>query len=1094
MKKKRLGLILLLFFLFCFSACGKQEKDSEDASATGGFKEIISGTTEGKSDSQQETEETTEEAPDIREKTTLMIYMTGSDLESGSAAATSDLEEMKASGVDLEQVTLLVYAGGAETWHNDLVTDKNTLLKLTKEGFQKEKDFDLMSMGDPENLNRFLTYAYENYPADRFHLLFWDHGNGPVMGYGKDTLFENDSLSLSELRTALAKSPFGPENKLGIIGFDACLMASVELACVTGDYADYLISSQEVEPNYGWNYAFLEKCGRTTGDWLAKQIVDDYVSYNDAYNAENEFSDNDATLSVIDLSYAGELQSAVDQMFSSAMDDVSGDFNQLIKARVGTRGLGRASTGSEYDLVDLNNLSETMKAKYPEPAERLQNVLSQAVVINQSSLSECCGLSLYYPYYNKKYYSSAWKKEYSELGLFPQYTSYLDRYEEIWLGTDLKELYDGELVPRNGNTDLTYSLQLTDEQMAALASCEYYIVRREGGNLYWPVYASTEVDTQDNKLIARFDGNIIYAKNDFGDDMIPTMKVWDTYDEETDISLMGFLKKYGEEYYDTETMHSTYRLSINEESGEISVKGIYEGVFMLYDSEADISTGKKTQIDMKQYDSYSFWQVSPRYLTRDENGRIIGFWDWEEEFMAIEQEMYVRDGLHFTYEPLYDDGFEYYILFDITDVQDNHTCSELLPIQLAKNEETEAKRQEIEWDTKDSVQTIYDAEGITLDLIAGCKVEDGSLVLQARLTNKNDFPVYARLSNFVINGDVEALNTTLFVDPNSTEYENLGSNTAVKTCRYLGIVPECFEFSLKITRTGTEGYTIHRDLYRIKGIELKGIVLPLMGARAERQTLYDEDGVSVTLEAAGFLDTGEYITPEETEAELKAEFLIENHSKEEKRIRIGNAVINGFYINQESYSETLYPFESTLLPGEMCYKTMGIRRSMIESYGDNNYLRFNDSISPRKRILNIMSLAYYVMVDEKEALLPVTLTEHGTEEDVVVEEKIVYEDDSFKITLQGSGVVEDADHRTQQWYLAMTNKTGHSMVAYTLVSDTQYLETIPIGAGSTVYDCWQLYVDEEDHGDGTFKILMKRRDHPDLEEFTDPFLIEIPYD
>ena len=44
---------------------------------------------------------------------TLMVYMVGSDLEAATAAATKDMQEMEASGVDLSKVKLLVYAGGS---------------------------------------------------------------------------------------------------------------------------------------------------------------------------------------------------------------------------------------------------------------------------------------------------------------------------------------------------------------------------------------------------------------------------------------------------------------------------------------------------------------------------------------------------------------------------------------------------------------------------------------------------------------------------------------------------------------------------------------------------------------------------------------------------------------------------------------------------------------------------------------------------------------------------------------------------------------------------------------------------------------------
>ena len=49
-------------------------------------------------------------------KLTVMVYMCGSNLESGYGSASADLEEMLASGFDSEQISLLVMTGGTEGW------------------------------------------------------------------------------------------------------------------------------------------------------------------------------------------------------------------------------------------------------------------------------------------------------------------------------------------------------------------------------------------------------------------------------------------------------------------------------------------------------------------------------------------------------------------------------------------------------------------------------------------------------------------------------------------------------------------------------------------------------------------------------------------------------------------------------------------------------------------------------------------------------------------------------------------------------------------------------------------------------------------
>ena len=249
--------------------------------------------------------------PEERKKVTVMIYMTGSDLEPSSKAATKDMEEMAASGIDLRENNLVVFTGGAPKWHCEVPEDVNALLQLTEDGFQLIDSFPQLSMGTAENLSRFLNLAWERFPAEEYYLILWDHGNGPVMGYCMDKLYNNDMLSLAEMRQALEDSPFSSENRLGILGFDACLMASAELVCMLGDYADYMIASQETEPNFGWNYAFLGDCGKIPAKDLACRAADAYLAYSLAYFDNNPFFNSDVTLAVVDLAFASELKDGI---------------------------------------------------------------------------------------------------------------------------------------------------------------------------------------------------------------------------------------------------------------------------------------------------------------------------------------------------------------------------------------------------------------------------------------------------------------------------------------------------------------------------------------------------------------------------------------------------------------------------------------------------------------------------------------------------------------------------------------------------------------------------------------------------------------
>ena len=47
---------------------------------------------------------------------TLMVYLCGSDLESGNGSASADIAEMMAAQYDARRVTVLVMSGGTSAW------------------------------------------------------------------------------------------------------------------------------------------------------------------------------------------------------------------------------------------------------------------------------------------------------------------------------------------------------------------------------------------------------------------------------------------------------------------------------------------------------------------------------------------------------------------------------------------------------------------------------------------------------------------------------------------------------------------------------------------------------------------------------------------------------------------------------------------------------------------------------------------------------------------------------------------------------------------------------------------------------------------
>ena len=863
---------------------------------------------------------------------TLMVYMVGSDLEAATAAATKDMQEMEASGVDLSKVNLLVYAGGSSKWHNETLnvsSEVHSIFKLTDQGFENIMTYELASMGDPLCLTQFLEYGYENYPSETYGLILWDHGNGPVMGYGSDIQYGNDALTLPEIEKALQDSPFGSGEKLEFIGFDACLMASVELACVVDDYADYLIASQEVEPGFGWNYAFLEGCGKWNIEVLLETLVDSYINYSKEYFDKNPFFKSEVTLAVMDLSLAKNLEEAVDQLFAMASEDVTDNFSQLALSRVETRAFGRATTGSEYDLVDLQALMTTMRKDYKSEVDTVLSILENMVVYNDSNTVESCGLSLYYPYYNKKYYEASWKESYAELGLLKNYRNYLESYEETWLGTDMKDYFSGRLVANETGSG-TYTLTLNEEQNARFADAGFYILRQMGEDGYSVIYYSKNVTNEDGTLKATFDGNVLYYGNDFGEKSIPVSRVLDEVDGMSRYVLFPILTGSQADFLTSEDMMCRLVVNVDPETAEVTVLDFSEN------TNEEIQTGKREQVALEDWVGIQFYEIRSRYLTRDEDGRIMPYWDWPEGDWIVLNQLALADGLNFSYEPLYDDGSSYYLMFHLMDVQGNEYSSELYPITLEEAPETPVEKPTDVGVLEDSSIMICDQAGVKiyLDLI-----EDSALCQNAycfRAENSNDFPVRVKMDDFVVDETISCAGSIgyMIVDAKQVDYCTIPEISTVCLLEEKDWI-ETLQFRVLMNNTENDQTLINQEKFLLhvsKGAKAQQVFLKYKGAKAGKQELIHTDELIMTLIGAGYELNTNNTNPNGDYTDFKGLVKFENISEHPQQVIIQGVEVNGTMYSTE-YMFTSYKNARTLLASQSYTYEWVVDGSFLEEDG-----------------------------------------------------------------------------------------------------------------------------------------------------------------
>ena len=229
-------------------------------------------------------------------------YLCGSDLETDAGLATTDLYEMMEVTLP-DNVFVVIEAGGSETWHNEFV-DENYINRFLYSGndLYKLETLPSRNMGDKKSFEDFLRFCTEEFPADHQAVILWNHGGGSVAGVIFDELYGNESLSLHDMRYAFdAVFQLSEKNPpIELIGFDACLMATVDTAYMFRDIAKYMVASQETEPGCGWNYTgFLQALADNpglNGAMLGKIICDTY-----AEGCNEIYQGGEITLSVIDL-------------------------------------------------------------------------------------------------------------------------------------------------------------------------------------------------------------------------------------------------------------------------------------------------------------------------------------------------------------------------------------------------------------------------------------------------------------------------------------------------------------------------------------------------------------------------------------------------------------------------------------------------------------------------------------------------------------------------------------------------------------------------------------------------------------------------
>ena len=360
-----------------------------------------------------------------QDEVTLMIYLCGTDLESRSKMATSDLQEMIGANIS-DNVNVLVYTGGCKQWKNNAFSsDKNQIWKVTSKGVTcLEKNMGNVSMTDEDTLSTFIKWCAKKYPANRNMLVMWDHGSGSVKGFGYDEKFASSgSMNLAEIDKALTDGGV----KFDFVGFDACLMATAETALMLTEHADYMIASEETEPGIGWYYTnWLTDLSKNTSIStleLGKRIIDDFVN-----TCASKCAGQATTLSIVDLAeYEATVPEALKEFSADTCELIQNEEYAIVSnARSGAREFG---SSSKLDQVDLVHLAKNMNTK---EGNALAEALLGTVKYNRTSsnMTNAYGLAIYFPFRKATMVDDA-VETYKEIGMDQDYMRCIQEFASM---------------------------------------------------------------------------------------------------------------------------------------------------------------------------------------------------------------------------------------------------------------------------------------------------------------------------------------------------------------------------------------------------------------------------------------------------------------------------------------------------------------------------------------------------------------------------------------------------------------------------------------------------------------------------------------
>ena len=293
----------------------------------------------------------------VQKKWTILVYLNAAnDLQSFSQLNVNQMEQV-ASNPNVRIVVQwknypTAFSGGLFDGTRRYLVKPDTTSTIASEMLQDMGT--TVDMGSPQTLNQFIQWGKANYPADRYGIVIWNHGNGWLRSPTSRAVSYDDekgtSIQIWDLNQA-----FGTE-QFDFIAWDCSLMQMFEVAYEIRGNTKYVVGSEESPPGEGYPYQLVFNKFRDNPDDTTLNLCKGFV---DGPLAVTAYQSRKITQSILDTSQFAPLATAVSN-FGSQLSANSVALTSLIQTvRANAQSYSPNAARNYRDLLDVAKRIET---------------------------------------------------------------------------------------------------------------------------------------------------------------------------------------------------------------------------------------------------------------------------------------------------------------------------------------------------------------------------------------------------------------------------------------------------------------------------------------------------------------------------------------------------------------------------------------------------------------------------------------------------------------------------------------------------------------------------------------------------------------